>query len=339
MASDPSVGPPDQSAEKKQLSKQLSNACRASTVHRRASTVHRLQRPLRPAAELDDPVPASLSVEPPSDSDLSVVVERQLGYTGNVTDYNVFKVGCRCRHGYPQAFAFDPLSRSTPAHHRNPLRRAPVDSGLFRLSCPWLVKAIDEWEAKGAVIELNEAVAQDDELREGLAAAHRGHAAARTELVGDQLEPFIAEDQRRARELLPEVGIEKTLAERRALVERVMQSGIAGQNLKKEDVKCLHAQMADHLCRGRANPIGTLIEHGLEARGVQIDGSDECRFQCESALGETAEESGWLYRPAKNKQRLSKKKEGRKILRDRTQKARAKRAEEGGAEGKAFEPK
>lgn len=90
MASDPSVGPPDQSAEKKQLSKQLSNA-------RRASTVHRLQRPLRPAAELDDPVPASLSIELPSDSDLSVVVERQLGYTGNVTDYNVFKVGCRCR--------------------------------------------------------------------------------------------------------------------------------------------------------------------------------------------------------------------------------------------------
>lgn len=207
------------------------------------------------------------------------------------------------------------------------------------------MKAIDEWEAEGAVIELNEAVAEDDELREGLAAAHRGHAAARSELVGNQLEPFIAEDERLARELLPEAGLEKTLAERRALVERVMQSGIAGQNLKKEDVKCLHAQMADHLCRGRSNPIGTVIERGLEARGVQIDGSDECRFQCESALaqGETSEEGGWLYRPAKNKQRLSKKKEGRKLLRDRTQRARAKRAEEGGAEGEAegeaFEPK
>ena len=88
MASEPSAPPPDSSAERKPLSRQLSNARR---------TAQRLQRPLRPATELDGPVPADLSVEPPSESDVRVVVNHQLGYTGNVFDYNVFKVGCRCR--------------------------------------------------------------------------------------------------------------------------------------------------------------------------------------------------------------------------------------------------
>ena len=141
LSARPSVGPPDHSEATKTLSRQLSAA-------RRAGTVQRLQRPLPPAAEVEGPVAADLSVEPPTNSDLRVIVERQLGYTGNATEYNVFAVGCRCKHGYPQAFAFNPLTRSTPSHHRNPLRRAPVDSGLFRLSCPWLVKAIDEWEAE-----------------------------------------------------------------------------------------------------------------------------------------------------------------------------------------------
>lgn len=42
-----------------------------------------------------------------------------------------------CKHGFPQAFVFHP-SKTT------------FNSGLFRLTCPLLVKAVDEYEAQGA---------------------------------------------------------------------------------------------------------------------------------------------------------------------------------------------
>jgi len=41
-----------------------------------------------------------------------------------------------CSHGFPQAFVFHP-SKTT------------LNSGMFRLCCPLLVKAVDEYEAKG----------------------------------------------------------------------------------------------------------------------------------------------------------------------------------------------
>lgn len=41
-----------------------------------------------------------------------------------------------CSHGFPQAFVFHPSKRV-------------LNSGLFRLSCPLLVKAVDEYEAAG----------------------------------------------------------------------------------------------------------------------------------------------------------------------------------------------
>jgi hypothetical protein len=45
----------------------------------------------------------------------------------------------RCQHGFPQAFVFHP-SKTT------------FNSGLFRLSCPLLVKAVDEYEAQGGCV-------------------------------------------------------------------------------------------------------------------------------------------------------------------------------------------
>ena len=46
-------------------------------------------------------------------------------------------------------------------------------------------------------------------------------------------------------------------------VEHILTSGIAGQSPGKRDVKCLHAQAADYLCRGGDNRIGAMVLQGL----------------------------------------------------------------------------
>ncbi|CAN0270235.1 unnamed protein product, partial [Discosporangium mesarthrocarpum] len=56
------------------------------------------------------------------------IQERQLRHPASA-----FAVSPPCRHGFPQAFGFYPSS------HR-------ISSGLFRLSCPMLVQAIDTLE-------------------------------------------------------------------------------------------------------------------------------------------------------------------------------------------------
>ena len=56
-------------------------------------------------------------------------------------------------------------------------------------------------------------------------------------------------------------------------VEHILTSGIAGQSPGKRDVKCLHAQAADYLCRGGDNRIGAMVLEGLEARGVDPTGA------------------------------------------------------------------
>ena len=58
------------------------------------------------------------------------------------------------------------------------------------------------------------------------------------------------------------------------------------------DAKCLHAHVADALMRGRgANAIGRQTLELLEARGVQTDGGDRCREQCDYRKEETVD--GW----------------------------------------------
>ena len=116
-------------------------------------------------------------------ADRRVIEERQLEH-----EVNLLAVGRRCKHGCPQAFAYDSLSRpgamigQKGGHKaRAKPRSVPLESHMFRLSCPLLVKAIDEWEREGAVHELNERVASDasGELAAALDHAHRGHSAAR----------------------------------------------------------------------------------------------------------------------------------------------------------------
>jgi len=243
---------------------------------------------------------AALSLWRPTAEDARVVEERHLG-----NPINMLAVGMRCKHGCPQAFAFDSMSRSG-AVYRGPgsaprvkERALPIEAGLFRLTCPMLVNAIDEWEREGAVRQLNAQVAADGTgaLPAALKEAHRKHAAARLTLFGDRLEESLdaAAPDSFARS-----------AEGAAVLEHIVGSGIAGQTQDKADVKCLHAQTADYLCRNGDNAIGGLILDGLEARGVDVRGDTACHNQCNLATPLEQARHGWWYEPSKNKWKLRK---------------------------------
>ena len=75
---------------------------------------------------------AALSLEPPTSEDLRVIDERHLDHG---IEQGVIGVGCRCKHGVPQAFAWDPF-RQHSKRAGNRAATQPLQSGLFRLSCP-----------------------------------------------------------------------------------------------------------------------------------------------------------------------------------------------------------
>ena len=152
--------------------------------------------------------------------------------------------------------------------------------------------------------ELNERVAADGTggLAAALDEAHREHAAARRALFGARLARRLEEAPPAAVDL--------------QAVGHILASGIAGQSPGKSDVKCLHAQAADYLCRGGANRIGALVLEGLAARGVDPTGDESCCNQCDLRTPpDEARSSGWWYSPKKNKWKLRKTAERRHLMR------------------------
>jgi len=277
---------------------------------------------------------ARLAVGPVSASDMGAL-ERQLGYR----PYPL-AVGARCVHGHPQAFVWDPLAR----FHGGRARRAPLDSGLFRLSCPLLVQAVDRWEAEGAVRQLQAEVDEgrvSECSRADLEEANRRHALARRALVGSRLEEALQRSREADAAAPPpppprrkrtgagaKSGARPPRAlSREELSELVLNSGVAGQSPSKPEVKCLHAQLADHLCRDHSNPLGEAILSGVAARGVAVHGDSQCHQQCD--CGVAREAATWWYTPVKNKQKLFTRLERRK----QRQVARLEAAEEGGGGG------
>jgi len=247
-----------------------------------------------------------LNLESPTDLDLESLEKRQLGHKVS----GVIGCGLRCKHGFPQAFAYDPVTRAPWVVNGVVLpRKTKLESGLFRLSCPLLVKAIDEWEAEGAVQALNDEVRatidefETDGAEASLAAklhtAHMDHAAARKELIGDRL-GSVLEEAAAAGE------------EQQHIADMVLDSGIAGQTRSKVDIKCVHAQLADHLCRSESNGLAAELMSRLEARGVPVRGGDACHAQCNPAVPENAAREQWWYEPNKNKWKLRKRQNRRK---------------------------
>ena len=58
-----------------------------------------------------------------------------------------------------------------------------INSGLVKLSCPHLVRAVDELEDEGGIGMMNDMVGKSDELQQSVTLAHELHAKIRREMV------------------------------------------------------------------------------------------------------------------------------------------------------------
>ena len=167
-----------------------------------------------------------------------------------------------------------------------------INSGMVRLSCPHLVKAVDELEKKGGIENFNSrlnASGDEDELAETLRESflHANKAWANIKAV-----TMSKADMKAAETYLGKEG-----------ADTMVKSGIIGVTpTKVDDVKCLHAHLGDYLIRGE-NKIGELVSKTLEEEmNVDINGCEHCYQQCSSEIKK--EESQFWYMSKKNKEKL-----------------------------------
>lgn len=211
----------------------------------------------------------------PSNADLECISNRQVFSDTE----GVFAVNNdHCKYGFPQAFIRYPVGTR-------------ISSGMLRLSCPLLVKGIDEYEADGGIEHFNAMLAKNESLRENF---NRVNYAWRD----IKILTTTPEQRRRIVTLFGEDG-----------AENILNSGIIGVTQHKlDDVKCLHAHTADYLLRGD-NLIGMLVLEKLRDREVEVRGCAQCSDQCGGKISK--EEAKFWYVPAKNKLKLQARRERR----------------------------
>uniref|UniRef100_A0A7S1UER6 Uncharacterized protein n=1 Tax=Phaeomonas parva TaxID=124430 RepID=A0A7S1UER6_9STRA len=247
----------------------------------------------------DGEFPFGPDARPPTEDDRRSLEERQLRHPGNIA-----AVPCTsCKHGFPQAFFSDPREG----------RR--LHSATLRLTCPWLVKAIDEYEAEDGVRKFNADLTGENETAEAMRAsledANTFHRNLRQRLFATPGGAARLEEYRAA-------AHEKDPENSEKFVAAVMGSGFIGVSKRNNlDVKCLHAHAADHLLRGGANAVGAEV---LRRLPVDPTGGERCYEQCDPKLAEVEGET-WSYRSVKNKQKLqqrhSKRKDARAMIRQK----------------------
>ena len=220
------------------------------------------------------------------------VLKRQTGQTSPGDAAVGIPVNCMCQHGFPQVFALDPL----PGKKR-------MNSGLLKLTCPLLVRAVDQLEDEGFIDEFNAKLkdCKNDEgfpaLQNAMRDAHRMHAAVRMEMIQSEEELQI---------------LQAKLGERGA--SAFLKAGVAAASMDAvSDVKCLHAWLGDYLFRGSdASPLGAKVAEVLSDRGIDLRGTPDCQRFCDPM-------SNLVASPPhpRNKQRL---KTGKELARRRRQK-------------------
>lgn len=184
--------------------------------------------------------------------------------------------GKRCRHGWPQAIVYDPL-------YREKAGKSYRLGDTTRLTCPMLVTAIDKYEKKGAMERYNERLAPGEEWAGQLQKVNEAHRLLRLQLIGDR-----SEELEEVKSLLGDNAF-----------SIAMRSGLASLRPEaKPDVKCLHAQVADELCRDGDNRIAQQVLKDIEDQGVPINGSDECCDNCNTQV--PLELARWRMNSCKN---------------------------------------
>lgn len=183
--------------------------------------------------------------------------------------------GRRCRHGWPQAVLYDPLYQSTPGKHYRL-------GDTTRLTCPLLVTALDKIEKAGAMAIYNERLQTDPTWAGQLDRVNEAHRLLREHVVSDRPTQMA--------EVRSHLG-EATYA-------TAMSAGLASMRKGTQDVKCLHAQVADELIRGGQNLIALQALKDIEDMGIPVDGSDECCDNCN--LQVPLEDARWRLQKCKN---------------------------------------
>jgi len=225
-----------------------------------------------------------------SKDDLDCILERHLFASPSMAEKVSAKVlasGRRCRHGWPQALLFDPLTTRTVGD-------------CVRLTCPLLVSEIDKYERTGAISAYNARLSEEEEMQRELLRVNEAHRDLRRHLVEGRT---VTLDKVREN-----LGKET--------VDTILSMGIATMRPSSTDVKCLHAQVGDELVRG-ANAIGKQVLADLEARGVDVTGNDRCCDHCNVHVA--LEDARWTMESAKNTlgQRLRRRKQNQLGKQDR----------------------
>lgn len=196
-----------------------------------------------------------------SKRDVDVLI-RQTGQTNPGGAAVGIPVDSHCRHGFAQVFALDPL----PCKKR-------MNSGLLKLTCPLLVRAVDQLEDEGFIEQFNAKLQDDSDSDESLSAlrnsmkdAHKVHASVRMEMIQREEERQILQSR------LGEFGSKAFLT-----------AGVAGASSDSvSDVKCLHAWLGDYLFRGSdASPLGAMVAEVLLDRGIGLEGTPDCQRFCD----------------------------------------------------------
>lgn len=209
----------------------------------------------------------------------SGVVERQLGHACE----QAIGAGRRCRHGYAQAVLYAPIYEMGGAEAVG-RRRIRAEHATCWLTCPRLVERVDALEQReNGIHDMAGRVDAEvsGEMRRGLLKAHTDAARVRNYLIGDELARRIRSEAAAASDE-DEDGAKKVdyIVNHTGLIGVSMRG--LGDTKTWKQIKCLHAQTADALVRGRRNnPIGARVLHDLEASGFDTTGDDECRRRCE----------------------------------------------------------
>ena len=216
-----------------------------------------------------------------------------------------------CRHGFPQVFVLDPYP---PGERR-------INSGILKLTCPHLVRAVDDLEDQGMIQNLNEQIGDTSsiKLNEGeekdpilsiMLGSHKRHSNARKRmLTQDDI-----------------TSIQSKLGEKG--VHAFLESGVAGSSITSKDAKCLHAWLGDSLFyinqedgkeerndNWESHAIGEWIVDKLQQQNIDLTGTSTCHQFCDSTLCNS------MASPPKprNKQRLRTSKEIQRRKRRRTE--------------------
>lgn len=139
------------------------------------------------------------------------------------------------------------------------LENTSINSGMLRLTCPHLVKLIDEIEGRGGVQAYNKNISSRNDVKNNFAHVNEQWRLIKRASISDEEEKFI----------------HMKLKDK---ADDFLTSGIIGiRGSGTNDVKCLHAHVADELIRDD-NSVGKLVMEEIVESGNDPKGCDGKRL-------------------------------------------------------------